>query len=229
MPGPIVNYDGSITTSPKQLIYPKQSKKSNPSQDSARSGLSAAMGSEHPFQPRAPNHRMEPYRQYVPHEFGSSGYQQYECKTFTAQAGLQFTEASKAPPRNHDPPATNNRNRQHDPLAQPPPAATKDALDGITWPGRVPGVTKTSGSRPSGDPSKPPGKPATRPVAHGPIGAMALWCIVHEVTFQSPLRRASFHVPAAPRTISPREGNRQSSLDTSGRSDGWRLADPRCF
>src|ERR1700679_344430 len=99
MPNLIANYDGSITTSPQQLVYPQsvQDIQSILRDSVTYSGPVRAKGSYHSLNPCASSDGtildMSRMAQVV--EIDTVN------KTFTAQAGLQFIEASKAL-REHD-------------------------------------------------------------------------------------------------------------------------------
>jgi FAD/FMN-containing dehydrogenase len=148
MPDPIVNYDGSITTSPKQLIYPETVEEiQSVLRDHARFPSPVrAMGSYHSLTPCASSDgtivNMSRMARVI--DINTAN------RTFTAQAGLQFIEASKAL-REHDLQFMTNIEIGNMTLGAAACCHTKDALDGIEF-GQVSSyVTSIRWVTPSGD------------------------------------------------------------------------------
>lgn len=180
MPGPIVNYDGSITTSPKELIYPETVEQiQSVVRDPARFPSPVrAMGSYHSLTPCASSDgtivNMSRMIQIVAIDNAN--------RTFTAQAGLQFIEASKAL-RARDLQFMTNIEIGNMTLGSAACCHTKDALDGIEF-GQVSSyVTKIKWVTPSGDlaEASETGNPDLLRMVRSSHG---LCGIVYEVTFR---------------------------------------------
>jgi len=130
MPNLIVNYDGSITTSPQQLVYPKTVEEIQAVlRDTVTfPGPVRAMGSYHSLTPCASSNgtilNMSHMNQIV--NIDDTG------KTFTAQAGLQIIDASKAL-RAHDLQFMLNIEIGNMTLGSAACCHSKDALDGIEF------------------------------------------------------------------------------------------------
>ena len=148
MPNPITNYDGSITTSPQQLIYPKTVAEI---QAVLRDSLQypspvRAMGSYHSLTPCASSDgtilNMSQMTQIVKIDAANH--------SFTAQAGLEIIEASKSL-RAQDLQFMLNIEIGNMTLGAAACCHSKDALDGIEY-GQVSSyVTAMKWVTPSGD------------------------------------------------------------------------------
>jgi hypothetical protein len=148
MPNAIVNYDGSITASPQQLVYPEkveeiQSVLRNPT---SYPSPVRAIGSYHSLTPCASSDgtiiNMSRMNRIVNIDVDN--------RTFTAQAGLQFIEASHAL-RAHDLQFHTNIEIGNLTLGSAACCQTKDALDGIEF-GQVNSyVTRIKWVTPAGD------------------------------------------------------------------------------
>ncbi len=148
MANTIVNYDGSITTNPKQLVYPQTVEEIQTIlRDSATYPSPVrAKGSYHSLTPCASSDGTivdtSRLTQIVEIDAGKG--------VFTAQAGLQFIEASKAL-REHNLQFMTNIEIGNMTLGAAACCHTKDALDGIEF-GQVSSyVTRVKWVTPSGD------------------------------------------------------------------------------
>lgn len=157
MPDRIVNYDGSITTSPKQLIYPETVEQiQSVLRDPARFPKSGPRYGKLPF-PDAPCASSDGTIVNMSRMIRIIDID-HANRTFTAEAGLQFIEASKAL-REHDLQFMTNIEIGNVTLGAGACCHTKDALDGIEF-GQVSSyVTTIGGSRPPATSPKRP-KPA---------------------------------------------------------------------
>jgi FAD binding domain len=180
MPGPIVNYDGSITTSPKQLIYPQTAEEiQSVLRDHARFPSPVrAMGSYHSLTPCASSDgtivNMSRMARVI--DIGTAN------RTFTAQAGLQFIEASKAL-REHDLQFMTNIEIGNMTLGAAACCHTKDALDGIEF-GQVSSyVTRIKWVTPSGDLAEA-SETGNPDLLHRVRSSHGLCGIIYEVTFR---------------------------------------------
>ena len=148
MPEPIVNYDGSITTSPQQLVYPETVEEIQAVlRDSARYPSPVrAMGSYHSLTPCASSDGtiVNMSRMVRIIDIDSANL------TFTAQAGLQIIEASKAL-RAQNLQLMTNIEIGNMTLGSAACCHSKDALDGVEF-GQVSSyVTKIKWVTPAGD------------------------------------------------------------------------------
>jgi hypothetical protein len=180
MPGPIVNYDGSITTSPKQLIYPETVEEiQSVLRDPARFPSPVrAMGSYHSLTPCASSDGtivdMSRMSRVI--------HIDHANRTFTAQAGLQFIDASKVL-RDHDLQFMTNIEIGNMTLGSAACCHSKDALDGIEF-GQVSSyVTRIKWVTPVGDlaEASESGNPDLLRVVRSSHG---LCGVVYEVTFR---------------------------------------------
>ncbi len=130
MPNVIVNYDGSITTSPQQIVYPETVGEIQAVlRDPARFPSPVrAMGSYHSLTPCASSDgtilNMSRMTRIINIDEAN--------KTFTAQAGLQIIDASKAL-RDHDLQFMLNIEIGNMTLGSAACCHSKDALDGIEF------------------------------------------------------------------------------------------------
>lgn len=148
MPNTIVNYDGSIVTSPQQVVYPATVEEiQSVLRDTARfPGPVRAMGSYHSLTPCASTSgtilNMSRMAQIIEIDEAQ--------KTFTAQAGLQILDASKAL-RAHDLQFILNIEIGNMTIGSAVCCHSKDALDGIEF-GQVSSyVTRIKWVTPNGD------------------------------------------------------------------------------
>lgn len=148
MPSPIVNYDGSITTSPQQLVHPETVEEiQSVLRDPARFPSPVrAMGSYHSLTPCASSDgtilNMSRMARVIDIDQAN--------RTFTAQAGLQFIDASKAL-RAHDLQFMTNIEIGNMTLGSAACCHSKDALDGVEF-GQVSSyVTRVRWVTPAGD------------------------------------------------------------------------------
>jgi hypothetical protein len=148
MPTQVVNYDGSITVSPQQLVYPETVEEIQAIlRDSVTyPGPVRAMGSYHSLTPCASSDgtiiNMSRMTQVV----------EVDCTnlTFTAQAGLEIIDASKAL-RSHNLQMMLNIEIGNMTLGSAACCHSKDALDGIEF-GQVSSyVTRIQWVTPAGD------------------------------------------------------------------------------
>jgi hypothetical protein len=180
MPDSIKNYDGSIVTSPQQLVYPKKVEEIQAVlRDSARYPSPVrAMGSYHSLTPCASSDgtilNMSRMAKVIDIDKAKG--------TFTAQAGLQFIEASRAL-REHDLQFMTNIEIGNMTLGSAACCHSKDALDGIEF-GQVSSyVTKIKWVTPAGDlaEASEDGDPDLLRMVRSSYG---LCGVVYEVTFR---------------------------------------------
>jgi hypothetical protein len=211
MPNQIVNYDGSITTNPQQLVYPKtvQEIQAVLRNSAAYPSPVRAKGSYHSLTPCVSSNGtiidMSQMTQVI--EIDTAG------NTFTALAGLEFIDASKAL-REHDLQFMTNVEIGNMTLGSAACCHSKDALDGIEF-GQVNSyVTKIKWVTPAGDLAE--ASEAVNPdllrlvrSSHGLAG------VVYEVTFRvEPIQ--ALHFTYLPRPVDElTEAEVDNILDTS--------------
>ena len=148
LPEPVVNYDGSITCSPQQVVYPESVEDLQAIlQDASRyPGPVRAKGSYHSLTPCASSDGtlVDMSRMARVIEIDAAG------QRFTAQAGMQFIDASRAL-RQHDLQFMTNVEIGNMTLGAAACCHSKDALDGIEF-GQVNSyVTRVKWVRPDGN------------------------------------------------------------------------------
>ena len=149
MPKQVTNYDGSITTTPRQLVYPQSVEEiQSILRDTAQyPGPVRAMGSYHSLTPCASSDNGTIVNMSRMNRIVAIDAQNY---TFTAQAGMQFIDASKAL-REQNLQFMTNIEIGNMTLGSAACCHTKDALDGIEF-GQVSSyVTGIKWVTPSGD------------------------------------------------------------------------------
>lgn len=180
MPDAIVNYDGSITSSPRQLVHPEKVEEIQAVlRDTARYPSPVrAMGSYHSLTPCASSDgtiiNMSRMTRVIEIDKANAA--------FTAQAGLQFIEASKAL-RAHDLQFMTNIEIGNMTLGSAACCHTKDALDGIEF-GQVSSyVTRIKWVTPAGDlaEASTDSNPELLRIVRSSYG---LCGVVYEVTFR---------------------------------------------
>ncbi len=196
MPNQIVNYDGSITASPQQLVYPQ-------SVEEIQAVLRDTVGYPSPLRAVGSYHSLTPCA-------SSDGTMVNMSRmtaivnidavnmTFTAQAGLQFIEASKAL-RAHGLQFMTNIEIGNMTLGSAACCHTKDALDGIEF-GQVNSyVTSVKWVTPSGDLAEA-SEAASPDLLRMVRGSHGLMGVVYEVTFRiKPIE--ALHFTYLPRPI----------------------------
>ncbi len=196
MPSSVVNYDGSITATPQQLVYPETVEELRAVlRDPARYPSPVrALGSYHSLTPCASSDgtmlnmsRMKRVLRIDP-----------AGQTFTAEAGLQFIEASRAL-REHGLQFMTNIEIGNMTLGSAACCHTKDALDGIEF-GQVNSyLTRVKWVTPSGDlaEASEQDSPDLLRMVRGSYG---LCGVVYEVTFRvKPIE--AIHLSYLPRPV----------------------------
>ena len=196
MSNSVVNYDGSITASPQQLVYPETVEDIRAVlRDPARYPSPVrAMGSYHSLTPCASSDgtilNMSRMNRIIRIDAAT--------KTFSAQAGLQFIDASKAL-RDQDLQFMTNIEIGNMTLGSAACCHTKDALDGIEF-GQVNSyVTRIKWVTPGGDlaEASEEDSPDLLRMVRGSYG---LCGVVHEVTFRvKPVE--AIHLSYLPRPV----------------------------
>jgi FAD/FMN-containing dehydrogenase len=196
MSNSVVNYDGSITASPQQLVYPETVEDIQAVlRDPARYPSPVrAMGSYHSLTPCASSDgtmlNMSRMNRIIRIDAAN--------KTFSAQAGLQFIDASQAL-RDQDLQFMTNIEIGNMTLGSAACCHTKDALDGIEF-GQVNSyVTRIKWVTPGGDlaEASEEDSPDLLRMVRGSYG---LCGVIHEVTFRvKPVE--ALHLSYLPRPV----------------------------
>lgn len=217
MPNSIVNYDGSITANPQQLVYPQTVEEIQAVlRDSARYPSPVrAMGSYHSLTPCASSDgtvlNMSRMTRIIDIDQTN--------RSFTAQAGLQFIEASRAL-RAHDLQFMTNIEIGNMTLGAAACCQTKDALDGIEF-GQVNSyVTRIKWITPAGDLAEA-SEAGNSDLLRMVRASYGLCGVVYEVTFRvKPIE--ALHFTYLPRPVDElTQEEVDQLLDTSEGLVGW--------
>jgi hypothetical protein len=195
MPNLVSNYDGSITTSPQQLVYPKTVEEIQAVlRDSAQfPGPVRAMGSYHSLTPCASSDgtilNMSRMNQIIKIDVVSN--------SFTAQAGIEIIEASKAL-RAQDRQFMLNIEIGNMTLGSASCCHSKDALDGIEY-GQVSSyVTGIKWVTPGGDLAEA-SETSSPDLLYRMRSSYGLCGIIYEVTFRiKPIEAVHFNYEPHP-------------------------------
>lgn len=196
MSSSVVNYDGSITASPQQLVYPR-------TVEDVRDVLRDPARYPSPVRPMGSYHSLTPCASSDGTILNMSQLNRVirideAGQTFTAQAGMQFIDASKAL-REHDLQFVTNIEIGNMTLGSAACCHTKDALDGVEF-GQVSSyVTRVKWVTPGGDlaEASEEDSPGLLRMVRGSYG---LCGVVHEVTFRvKPVE--AIHLSYLPRPV----------------------------
>ncbi len=219
MPQSITNYDGSITATPRQLVYPQTVEEIRGIlRDSARYPSPVrVVGSYHSLTPCASS---EGTMVNLSRMKGIIAIDEAN-RTFTAQAGLQFIEASRAL-RARGLQFMTNIEIGNMTLGSAACCHTKDALDGIEF-GQVNSyVTRVKWVTPAGELAEASDDrdPALMRMVRGSYG---LGGVIYEVTFQvKPIE--ALHFTYLPRPVDElTQPEVDELLDTSEGLIGWTI------